>query len=196
MKTKILGLSLAAVGLAGAAYAAAPENAADPLGDKTVTKAEFMTKHGEMFDTMDSNRDGKLDAADRAAHMAQRFDTVDADKNGSLSRDEFGAAHARGPKGNDTAQDGKHMRHGGGGHGMGMRMIGMADTNKDGSVTRAEFLTGAGQHFEMMDANKDGSLSAAERKAARGKMKGMRHGGQGGPGDHQMGDMPPPPPAN
>ena len=192
MKTKILGLSLAAIGLAGGAYAAAPQGGADPLGDKTVTKAEFIAKHGEMFDKLDTNRDGKLDSADRAAHMVQRFDTADADKNGSLSRDEFGAAHARGPKGDDTAQDGKRMRHGGG-PGMGMHRIGMADANKDGSVTRAEFLAGASQHFDMMDANKDGSLSAAERKAARGKMKGMRPGGRGGHGDHQMGDMSPPP---
>lgn len=196
MKTKILGLSLAAIGLAGAAYAAAPQGGGDPLGDKTVTKAEFIAKHGEMFDKMDTNRDGKLDAADRAAHMAQRFDGADADKNGSLSRDEFAAAHARGPKGDGAAQDGKRMRHGGG-HGMGMKMLGMVDTNKDGSVTRAEFLTGAGQHFDMMDANKDGSLSAAERKAARAKMKGMHRGGRGGHAGHQMGDMaPPPPPAN
>ena len=192
MKTKILCLSLAAFGLAGAAYAAAPEGGADPMGDKTVTKAEFMSKHGEMFDKMDTNRDGKLDKADRAAHMAQRFDTVDTDHNGSLSRAEFDAAHAHGPESDDTAPDGKRMHHGGG-HGMGMMMVRMADTNKDGSVTRAEFLAGAGQHFGMMDANKDGSLSAAERKAARAKMKGMRHGGQGGHGDHKMGDMPPPP---
>lgn len=195
MKTTTLGLSLAAVALAGAAYAAEPQGGADPLGDKTVTRAEFIARHGEMFDKMDTNRDGKLDSADRAAHMAQRFDTADADNNGSLSRDEFGAAHARGPKGNDTARDGKRMRHGGG-HGMGIMMIRMADTNKDGSVTRAEFLAGASQHFGMIDANKDGALSAAERKAARGKMKGMRHGGQGGHGDHKMGDMPPPSPTN
>ena len=192
MKTKILGLSLAAFGLAGAAYAAAPQGGADPMGDKTVTKAEFMSKHGEMFDKLDTNRDGKLDKADRAAHMAQRFDTVDADKNGSLSRAEFDAAHAHGPESDDTAPDGKRMHHGGG-HGMGMMMVRMADTNKDGSVTRAEFLAASGQHFGMMDTNKDGSLSAPERKAARGKMKGMRHGGRGGHGDHKMGAMPPPP---
>ncbi|MGB7654181.1 MAG: EF-hand domain-containing protein [Novosphingobium sp.] len=201
MKTKILGLSLAALGLAGAAYAAAPQAPADALGDKTVTKAEFIAKHGEMFDKMDANRDGKLDAADRTAHMGQMFDMADSDHNGSLSRAEFGAMHQRGP-GGDMAPGkgmGKGMGHGGD-HGMGMKMLGMADANHDGAVTRDEFLAGAGQHFDMMDANHDGSLTKAERAAARAKMGGGKHragrGGHGGQpmGDHPMGDMPPPPP--
>jgi hypothetical protein len=207
MKTKLLGLSLVALGLAGAAYAAAPQAPADPLGDKTITKAEFVAKHGEMFDKMDANRDGKLDAADRTAHMGQMFDMADTDHNGSLSRAEFGAMHQRGPEGGMGGHEGmgpgegmgKAMRHGGD-HGMGMKMIGMADANHDGAVTRDEFLAGAGQHFDMMDANHDGSLTKDERAAARAKMGGgKRHGGRGGHagqpmGDHPMGDMPPPPP--
>lgn len=199
MNTKILGLSLVALGLAGAAYAAAPQAPGDPLGDKTITKAEFIAKHGEMFDTMDANHDGKLDAADRAAHMGQMFDMADTDHNGSLSRAEFDAMHQRGPEGGMGGPEGmgKGMRHGGD-HGMGMKMIGMADANHDGAVTRDEFLAGAGQHFDMMDANHDGSLTKEERAAARAKMGGKRHGGHAGQpmGDHPMGDMPPPPPAN
>lgn len=191
MKTKILSLSLVAFGLAGAAYAAAPQAPADPLGEKTVTKAEFLAKHGEMFGKMDTNRDGKLDAVDRVAHMGQMFDVADTDHNGSLSRAEFAAMHQRGPGGAMEPGDGmgKGMRHGGD-HGMGMKMLGMADANHDGTVTRDEFLAGAGQHFDMMDANHDGSLTKAERAAARAKMGGKRHGDHG---NHTMGEMPPPP---
>lgn len=201
MKTKILGLSLVALGLTGAAYAATPQAPADPLGDKTVTKAEFLAKHGEMFDKMDTNRDGKLDQADRAAHMGMMFDMADTDHNGSLSRTEFGAMHQRGPEGDAGPGEGmgmgKGMRHGGE-PGMGMKMLEMADANHDGAVTRGEFLAGAGQHFDMMDANHDGKLTKDERAAARAKMGGKHRGGggHGGHGDHQMGDMPPPPPAN
>lgn len=196
MNTKILGLSLLALGLAGAAYAGAPGPDADPLGDKTMTKAEFLAKHAEMFDKMDANRDGKLDSADRAAHMGQMFDMADTDHNGSLSRDEFAAAHQRGPMGGTEdgarAHGGKRGGHGGPGK-MGMRMVRMADTNKDGAVTRDEFTAMAGQHFDRMDANHDGKLTKEERKAAHAKMKGMRGERHGGHGDHQMGDMPPPP---
>ena len=201
MKTKLLGLSLAALGLAGAAYAAAPQAPGDPLGDKTVTKAEFLAKHGEMFDKMDGNRDGKLDSADRVAHMGQMFDMADTDHNGSLSRTEFGAMHQRGPEGDAGPGEGmgkgmgKGMRHGGE-PGMGMKMMEMADADHDGAVARGEFLAGAGQHFDMMDANHDGSLTKAERAAARAKMGGKHRGGHAGQpmGDHPMDDMPPPPP--
>ena len=82
-----------------------------------------------------------------------------------------------------------------------MMMLRMADTNKDGAVSKDEFLVAHVKHFDMMDANHDGQLTQAERKAARQKMHamagGMRHGGNRGGHDMEaMGDMPPPPPVN
>jgi hypothetical protein len=198
MKKSLIGLSLLALGLAGGAYAAETMPDGDPLGDKTVTKAEFQAKGAAMFDKMDANHDGKLDAADRAAHEGQMFDRTDANHDGALSRDEVAAAHP-GHDGDGAAPDamraGKHgdMHDG---HGGGMMMMHMADTNKDGAVSREEFLAAHNQHFDMMDANHDGQLTQPERKAAREKMHamgGMRHGKRG---DHPTGDMPPPPPAN
>ena len=196
MKKSLIGLSLLALGLAGGAYAAETMPGGDPLGDKTVTKAEFQAKGTEMFAKMDANHDGKLDAADRAAHEGQMFDRIDANHDGSLSREEFMAAHQPGPDGHRT--EGK--RHGAG-HGGGMMMLKMADTNKDGAVSRAEFVAAHAKHFDMMDANHDGQLTQAERRAARQKMHakagmggGMRHDAKGD--HHPMGDMPPPPPVN
>ena len=200
MKKSLIGLSLLALGLAGGAYAAEPMPGGDPLGDKTVTKAEFQANGAAMFGKMDANHDGKLDAADRGAHEGQMFDQIDANHDGALSRDEFMAAHQRGPKGDHTGAAGKHSDgHGGG---MMMMMLKMADANKDGAVSRDEFLAAHARHFDMMDANHDGQLAQAERKAGREKMRamsgmgsgGMRHGGTHG--DHKMGDMQPPPPAN
>ena len=201
MKKSLIGLPLLALGLAGSAYAAEAMPGGDPLGNKTVTKAEFQAKGTEMFAKMDTNHDGKLDAADRAAHEGQMFDRIDANHDGALSRDEFMAAHQRGP-GGDAGPEAMHGGPAGkdaGGHGGGMMMMmHIADTNKDGAVSRDEFLAAHVKHFDMMDANHDGQLTQAERKAAREKMHamgGMRHGEKGG--DHQMmGDMPPPPPAN
>ena len=196
MKKTLIGLSALALGLAGVAHAQAAMPGGDPLGDKTMTKAEFQAKGAAMFDKMDANHDGKLDTADRAAHEGQMFDRADANHDGALSRDEFMAAHQRGPEG--PAGAGKHRggREGGprGEHGGGKMMLKMADTNKDGAVSRDEFLAAHNQHFGMMDANHDGQVTQAERKAAREKMGGMRHGGKHG--DHKMGDMQAPPPAN
>ena len=66
---------------------------------------------------------------------------------------------------------GKH--HGGkrGHGGMGMMMGKMADTNKDGAVSRAEFLAAHDAHFAKVDANKDGSITPDERKAAMAQMR-------------------------
>ncbi len=204
MKKTLIGFSALALGLAGAAYAADDMPGGDPLGDKTVTKAEFLAKGAAMFDKMDANHDGKLDQADRAAHEGAMggekmkhdgamFDRIDANHDGNISRDEFAAAHQRGP-GGEGPDGGKHRGGHGGGH-MGMMMMHMADTNQDGAVSRDEFAAAQAKHFDMMDANHDGQVTKEERQAAREKMKamggkrgGMRHG------DMPMGDMPPPPP--
>lgn len=211
MKKYLIGLSALTLGLAGAAYAADDMPGGDPLGDKTVTKAEFLARGAAMFDKMDVNHDGKLDQADRAAHEGAMgggdrakhdgamFDRIDANHDGAISRDEFATAHQRGPGGDGPDAVGHRGGHGGG-H-MGMMMMHMADTNKDRAVSRDEFAAAQVKHFDMIDANHDGQLTQAERKAARDKMKaqgamgGGKHGGMRH-GDMPMGDMPPPPPAN
>lgn len=57
------------------------------------------------------------------------------------------------------------------------KMFEMADTNKDGTVSREEFMNfrhaSAGKRFDMMDANKDGRLSKEEAAAAKAKFKQM-----------------------
>ncbi len=204
MKKSLIGLSLLALGLAGGAYAAEPMPGGDPLGDKTQTKAEFMAKGAQMFDKMDVNHDGKLDQADRAAHEGQAFDNHDTNHDGALSRDEFMAAHQRGPAAGGPAAGGPDERRGAGrkgghkggqgNHNGGMMMMKMADTNNDGAVSKDEFLTAHAKHFDMLDANHDGQVTKAERQAARAKMRGMGGMRHGGPrGGAPMGDMPPPP---
>jgi len=134
---------------------------------------------------------------DRDARKAAMFDRIDADHNGSISRDEFMAARPRGPGRDEAGRDGPMagMGHGGhGGHhrggrgGMGMMMLHMADANKDGSVTRAEFDAAVAQHFDQVDTNHDGTITGDERRAAHSAMKARMeamHGG-GDMGDHDM----------
>ena len=157
MKKSLIGLSLLALGLAGGAYAAETMPGGDPLGDKTMTKAEFQAKGAAMFTRMDANHDGKLDQADRGAHEGQMFDQADTNRDGALSRDEFMAAHQRGSMGK-PGLDGANRPsahhgglHGGGAHGGmngmgGMMMLRMADTNKDGAVSLVELAVVVGIH--------------------------------------------------
>lgn len=200
MKKTILALTAAAIALGGTAYAQNTTAAKQDWATKTVTRTEAQAKAAEMFTKMDANKDGKLDQADREAHRAERkqamFATLDTDKNGAISRDEFNAE--RGPRAGGEKGEGKGghrmgKRHGGGHGGMGMMMGQMADTNKDGAVSRAEFLAAHEAHFAKVDANKDGKITPDERKAAMAQMRqhmGKMGGMRGGP------DGPPPPPAN
>lgn len=54
-------------------------------------------------------------------------------------------------------------------------MMKEADTNKDGAISRDEFMTKHQEHankmFEKLDANKDGKIDEAEHKAGREKMR-------------------------
>ncbi len=72
--------------------------------------------------------------------------------------------------------DGKqceHMKHG---------MLQDADTNKDGVISRDEFMAAhqarMNKMFDMMDTNHDGKIDQAERDAMKAKWK-----------DHKMHDM-------
>ena len=181
-KTLTLGLSIAALAVAGTAVAQAPAANRGDWANKTVTRADVQTRAAAMFDRMDANHDGKLDQADRSARKAEMFAKLDTDKNGQLSPAELEAGH----KNRAGARDGDHagmagMDHGQMGgrgmhHGMGGRMGGggmarMADANKDGVVTKDEFVAAALARFDAGDANHDGSLTPAERQAAHAAMK-------------------------
>lgn len=52
-------------------------------------------------------------------------------------------------------------------HGGKNGMFGKHDTNGDGTISKAEFLSHAEERFAKMDANGDGSISKEEGKAAR-----------------------------
>lgn len=163
--------ALAALALAAIPAALLAQPAPGP--QTSMTKADAQARAAEMFARMDVNKDGKLDEADRAARQGEMFARLDTDKDGKLSQQEFTAGRPKreGREGRAEGRppmDGKMGRRGHGAMGM---MARMADANKDGAISRDEFLAAHGKQFDMMDANKDGTVSAEERKAARAKMR-------------------------
>lgn len=174
----------------GAALIAVPVLAAPGGGDRNAvqTRAEVQTTATEMFAKLDANKDGKLDATDRAAKRAEmqekKFARLDADGDGSISKaewDQHGADRAakRGERRTEAGEAGKGKRHGmrghhgkrGGHHGM---MMGKADTDGDKAISQAEFQTAALARFDAADANKDGQVTPEERKAQRGAWRAKR----------------------
>ena len=107
------------------------------------------------------------------------FDRLDANKDGAISRDEFAKGREQRiekrivmrEKIKDARKAGKlgemRMHRMGGGSVGGMRMIVMADGDKDGRITLAEAEAMALKHFDEMDANHDGKVTREERGSGR-----------------------------
>lgn len=187
MNKKISLFTLAAA-LVAVPVLAAPGGAD---GNAVQTRADAQARATQMFAKMDANKDGKLDATDRAAQRAERqaktFASLDADGNGSISKaewDKHGADRAakraeRGEKRAEAGEAGEGKRHGmrgghgkrGGHHGM---MMGKADTDGDKAISQAEFQTAALARFDAADANKDGQVTPEERQAQRGAWRAKR----------------------
>jgi len=166
----------------------------DANDDGVLNQADREARRQEMqqqrFDRLDANDDGELNPADREARQKQAFDRIDADHSGGISFTEFtalreqrGEARAERAPGREGSRFGTRGRRGGpdgpgrrgrpdGPGGPGMARA--ADTDRDGTVTQAEFASAALARFDRIDANKDGTIGADERPAPRRMMRRMR----------------------
>ena len=181
----LLGTAAAAsVATAGVAFAA-PGQDGPGKARPDVTRAQAQEQAGKMFDRLDFNKDGKLDASDRQAsrdaRQKERFDRLDANKDGSLTRDEFNTRPDRtrdGQKAEGKRGDGEHFgrhhrgggRHHGGHGGWGGRGMGGMKADQ-APVTKAEFIANRLARFDAADADKNGTVTSAEHKAQRDKMR-------------------------
>lgn len=162
----------AAIAVSGTALA---QGRQAPQGD--LTRPQAQQHAAQMFDRLDVNGDGTLDAADREAQRKARFDRLDNNSDGAISYDEFTAARtSRGERPEGVrGQRGSHRGERMGLHGMrGMGMRGpgrMSGVDGDRATTRAEFEAAMLARFDAADANKDGTVTAAERKAQRDGMR-------------------------
>ncbi|MDQ8206282.1 hypothetical protein QEH52_02100 [Coraliomargarita sp. SDUM461003] len=120
----------------------------------------------ELFQRLDADENGTLSLEEVKGPLAEQFDKIDADGDGELTKKELIAANK------DRRQAGKDkgpQRRG--------QNIKAADTNEDGSISKAE-ATEAGlerllEHFDEIDADGDGEITREEMKAmAKGKRQG------------------------
>jgi Ca2+-binding EF-hand superfamily protein len=133
------------------------------------------------FDRQDANKDGYVDRNESHAAREALFDRLDVNKDGRLTVDELmGTRRLRGqgPKGQDggvnaqtdtatPATDGRRARAD--------RQLKRLDSDKDGTISRAEWLAVDDRRFDRCDANKDGKLAFGEcriAQAARGDRRG------------------------
>lgn len=207
MKKLLISVALGSMLVAGGVAVAQPNGPGPKMGmrgpmmadankDGKLTKAEVTAASEAAFAKMDLNGDGKITKEERDTLRQKRFDDrfakMDTDGNGQISKAEFRAQHDarqekmaewRAGKGGPDGQRMGRMHHRG-------KMGGMwgKDADKDGTVTRAEFMARPMAMFDRADANKDGTVTAEEMKAA---MPGRGERGKG-----RMAPPPPPAPQN
>jgi hypothetical protein len=143
----IAAASLAGIALPTIVTAQTPPAPPRPMADGVLTREEALARADRRFDALDTDHDGKITAAERAAQPERPRGTADG----------------------QTPMPGRG-HHGGG------RMLERADTDKDGMVTRKEFRAVAGRMFDRQDANHDGRVDAAERKQWRDQRMARRGG--------------------
>lgn len=165
--------SLLALGSAAAALLTIPAIAQDAApGARPMrmlaetTRAQAEQSATAMFARMDVNKDGIVDAADRAARQQARFDRLDTNSDGQLSPAEFATRADRGERGQPGQRASRRGPRGGG-----MQMGRLAN-----GATQADFVAGALAMFDRADTNKDGTVTREERRAAR-PQRGNRAGG-------------------
>lgn len=123
----------------------APLPPADPMGDKTLSRADFLADAGARFDQMDADHNGQLTPDERRAwHQRQRVALGDG------PRGQAGNGYPPPPAG------------GPGGPGGGPAdMLARLDADGDGKLTRAEFAA----PFAMLDRDGNGVIDTSEMPA-------------------------------
>jgi Ca2+-binding EF-hand superfamily protein len=106
----------------------------------------------DTMQTMDTNKDGMISAAEHTAGTKAKFGKLDADGDGRVTAAEMDAAHSGAGGSAAPAMSSAEK-------------IKTMDTDGDGAITAAEHEKGARGMFNKMDANGDGNLSAEEMQA-------------------------------
>jgi Ca2+-binding EF-hand superfamily protein len=102
----------------------------------------------DRFAAADTNHDGKVSKAEWDAANKARFATLDTNHDGKMSMDEVTAAL----KGKTEMSPADYMKQ--------------SDTDKNGSISEAEYVGAWDARFDSMDTNHDGSMAKDEQDAA------------------------------
>lgn len=140
----------------------------------TDRRAEMKAKVQARFETLDTNRDGKISYAEFQNNPKQRerFEKADVNRDDGLSQEEIRQVHEqkkqqheeRRAKGREKMQAAREK-------------LQSLDVNKDQALTRAEIgneMPKLLEHFDLIDGNNDGKVTRQEMRIARMAMRAER----------------------
>lgn len=122
----------------------------------------------EMFDQIDTDKDGKLSLAELEAHRAAEFTAADTNSDGALDESELSAQMLARVQGHMA----KRIQH----------VLDNKDSDGSGTLSVEELGRGPGvEHFARIDTDNDGLITMEEAEAAMQHRKKRHHGwGMGG----------------
>ncbi len=108
------------------------------------------------FAQIDENKDGVIDRTELQAQAGGVFDAMDADSSGAITLEEYKAVRMGPQRGWNPARQAMMQNRK-------IARFAPMDANRDGSVTRAEFVAYHGDvMFARMDRNGDGRVTPLE----------------------------------
>jgi len=142
-----LNISLAAVATltltASRTSRAAQNEGAQGATPQTSTSAQEKGDYNtvQLLRLMDKDSNGKVSRAEFDKFMNQQFDRLDIDKDGELDANELAALHW---------------------NYLSTQLLPLMDKDRNGKVSRTEFMKFMDQEFDRLDVNKDGQLDVTE----------------------------------
>jgi Ca2+-binding EF-hand superfamily protein len=112
------------------------------------------------FDGMDADRDGMITESEHTTAAAKMFEAMDANGDGRVTAAEMHAAQEMAAGRGATAQDLSAADK-----------IKVVDADGDGTLSAEEHASGSDAMFGKMDTDRDGSVSRAELEAGHAMLK-------------------------
>jgi len=135
--------------------------------------AQSVDGPGPMFERLDANGDGAVDAGEIASARERMFARIDANGDGLLTADERAAARDQFRQ-RVAERISQRIRAGGRLAEQREARLAAADLNGDGALSRSEFLGADMPFLAQADADGDGRVTAAEWQAAAARIGAAR----------------------